>query len=582
MIGLLIASATPSTSCFAGIFGDSPYPVNAPAQYPVQPAAQELLLKVEPDVPVAKVDQRIFGSNLEWFNEAGGLASPNRALRDRLVTLAREQGISVQRFPGGILADYYHWVDGTGPRNSRPVRRHASDKGASANTFGSPEFFEFLGRTNSQGLITVNAGTGTAEEAAAWVRYANQPGNAQRTQDGFADPVGIKLWEVGNELYLPGNPTEQKITVTPEVYAERYLRFADAMRKADPSISVVAIGVAKSHVGPDTEYPDWTEKLLQRAADKIDMIAVHNAYFPMLYKVKQPRVEQVYPALWASPEAVDESLARLEELIARYEGKRPIGIAITEWGALYSLPRADPYWVDHVKTLGSGVYIARMLQVFMAHPRVQMANYFKFTDRSFMGWVDLNGQPKVPYWVFKLYAQNTGNIRVKSSMTPSSQTYNAPALAIMQAQSNVPELTQVVTRDAQSGRLYINLVNRSMSRQYTVNLSLNGLNATANGELLQVAGKEPTAHNGRDIPPEWPFRDEYDPYTTAAPNSIRIQSRLWKAGEPLRVAPFSVVTLVLDGAVKRSKINGAAIGRHASSALAAYKSKKLNNNNLSN
>lgn len=546
LITLLVGALVPGTSCFAGIFGDSPYPVNAPAEYPQQAVTQELQLNVDVDSEVAKVDHRVFGSNLEWFNEAGGLASPDRLLRDRLIMLAKGQGITVQRFPGGILADYYHWTDGTGPRGSRPVRRHASDKGSSANTFGSPEFFEFLRRTGSQGLITVNAGTGTADEAAAWVKYANQPGNAERMRDGIAEPVGIKLWEVGNELYLPGNPTEQKITVTPEIYAERYLRFSDAMHKADPSISVIAIGVAKSHIGPDTEFPNWTEKLLQRAADKIDMIAVHNAYFPMLYKVKQPKVNQVYPALWASPEAVDESLTRLEELIGRYEGKRHIGIAITEWGVLYSLPRADPYWVDHVKTLGSGVYIGRMLQVFMSHSRVKMANYFKFTDRSFMGWVDLNGQPKVPYWVFKLYAQNTGNIRVKSSITPS-KAYSTPTLAVMQAQSNVPEVTQIVTRDTKSGRLYINLVNRSLSQAYAIRLNLRGGYSVAKGEILQVSGDKPTDHNGHDIPPEWPFRDEYEPYTKAAPNSIRIQSKVWRAGESLRVPPFSVMTLVLNG-----------------------------------
>ncbi len=550
LLGVLLAGAIASPVCAAGFFGDSATAVNAPLDYPRQVAAQEIQLEIEAATTVAKVDHRIFGSNLEWFNEAGGLASPDAGLRDRLITLAREQSISVQRFPGGILADYYHWVDGTGPRNTRPVRRHASDSGSSANTFGSPEFFEFLRRTGAQGLITVNAGTGTAEEAAAWVEYANQPDHARRARDGFVKPIGIKLWEVGNELYLPGNPHEQKITVTPEVYAERFLRFAEAMRAADPSITVVAIGVAKSHIGPDTEFLDWTEKLLKRAADKIDMVAVHNAYFPMLYKVKQPRVSEVYPALWASPEAVDESLTALGQLIARHEGKRQIGIAITEWGALFSLPRADPYWVDHVKTLGSGVYIGRMLQVFMSHPRVQMANYFKFADRSFMGWVNLHGQPKVPYWVFKLYAQNTGDVRVKSSMS-APQTYSAPAIGVMKAQSNVPELTSVVTRDSKTGRLYVNLVNRSMSRIYHVRLNLKDFKPAASGEVLQVSGDEPTAHNGRDIPPEWPFREEYEPYTRAAPNSIRIQSIVWKKNELLRIPPFSVVTLVIDGSDSR-------------------------------
>lgn len=547
LFGVLLGITALSLSCIAETFSRASFSVNAPTQYSAVDAKQKLLLKVDAGEVISKIDHRIFGSNLEWFNNGGGFATPDRALRDRLLTLAKEQGVTVWRFPGGILADYYHWIDGTGSRNSRPVREHPTDDGSSANIFGSPEFFELLQRTNSQGLITVNAGTGTAKEAAAWVAYANQPDDARRAEDGFSKPIGIKLWEVGNELYLPGNPREKKVSVTPEVYARRYVRFAEAMRKVDPSIQVIAIGVAKSHVGPDTQYPDWTKTLLRLGADKIDMIAVHNAYFPMLYKVRQPRVDQVYPALWASPESVDRSLTRLEKLIADYEGKRHIGIAITEWGALYSLPRADPYWVDQVKTLGSGVYVGRMLQVFMSHPRVEMANYFKYTDHSFMGWVDLYGQPKVPYWVFKLYARNTGDVRVKSSITPP-RTYNVEALGIMEPQSDVPELTQMVTRSSETGKLYINLVNRSMKRQYTVNLQIKGCNPSVKGEVLEVSGKEPTAHNGPDIPPEWRkhWRAEYEPYTTAESHSIRIRSKAWKAGQPLNVPPFSVLTLVLD------------------------------------
>lgn len=518
---------------------------NAPARYPRVQAPRELVLEIDANSTLSRIDRRIFGTNLEWFNQAGGLANPDAAVRDRIVRLAREQQASVYRFPGGILADYYDWRDGIGPRSERPTRQHPSDNGSSRHTFGSPEFFELLRRTGAEGLITVNAGTGTPEQAAEWVAYANQANHPERARDGFPKPIGIKLWEIGNELYLPGNPQEKKITVTPEVYAARFIRFADAMRAVDPNITIVGIGVAKSHIGPDTEFPDWSDKLLKVAASKMDMLAVHNAYFPMLYKVRQPRVDQVYPALWASPEAVQESLVNLDALMTRYEGKRRIGVAITEWGALFSVPRADPYWVDHVKTLGTGVYIGRMLQVFMSNPRVQMANYFKFVDRSFMGWVDLNGEPKVPYWVFKLYAQNTGDTRVRSSMM-APETYSVPAFAIMKAQNNVPEVTQVVTRDSASGRLYVNLVNRSLSRVYSVRLNLKDYATADSGKVLLVTGKEPTAHNGRDIPPEWPYKPEYEPYTEAAPGSIRITSSTWKKGEAVSLPPFSVMTVVID------------------------------------
>lgn len=547
LLSLAFALASAACALAGGSMAHGVSNPNAPIQYARVAAPRELVLDVEAGATLSRIDRRIFGSNLEWFNQAGGLANPDAEIRNRLIGLARDHSASVYRFPGGILADYYDWKDGTGPRSERPMRQHPSDSGSSRHTFGSPEFFEFLKRTQSEGLITVNAGTGTPEEAAAWVAYANKPGHEQRTRDGFAQPAGIKLWEIGNELYLPGNPQEKKITIPPEVYAARFIRFADAMRAVDPSITIVGIGVSKSHIGPDTEFPDWSDKLLKVAASKMDMLAVHNAYFPMLYKVKQPRVDQVYPALWASPEAVGESLANLDALMNRYEGKRHIGIAITEWGALFSLPRADPYWVDHVKTLGTGVYVGRMLQVFMSNPRVQMANYFKFADRSFMGWVDLNAQPKVPYWVFKLYAQNTGDTRVKSSMT-APETYNTPALGIMKPQNNVPEVTQVVTRDSSSGRLYVNLVNRSLSRVYSVRLNLKGFKAEDKGEILSVSGKEPTAHNGRDIPPEWPHRPEYEPYTVAKPGSIRLNSAAWNKGDPVSIPPFSVLTVVIDPA----------------------------------
>jgi alpha-N-arabinofuranosidase len=387
-------------------------------------------------------------------------------------------------------------------------------------------------------------GTSTPHDAAAWVKYANDPGSVTRDKDGWSAPAGIKLWEVGNELYLPGNPGEVKITQTPDQYAAHFIEFADAMRAVDPSISVIAIGVAKSHKGPDTQFPDWTETLLHAAAAKIDMISVHNAYFPLLYNVQQPSVDVVYRALWAAPEAVNRSLSRLDELITRFEIGRRIGIAVTEWGMLFSLPGADPYWFDHVKTLGSGVYVARLLQVLIGQPRVKVANYFKFSDRSFMGWVGYSGKPKVPYWVFQLYAQATGERRVSASL--DSPTYDAAAIGVMLAEGGVPEVTVVATRDIKSQRLYINFVNRSMSNAHNVRLRIINESAARNGELRSVSASEPTAHNGVDMPPEWPIKSQCEPYTTAEPDPIRIASRPWSRREPILLPPFSVATLLLS------------------------------------
>ena len=523
----------------------SVYQVNAPRTYPVRISADVLACIVDPSQDLGQIDRRIFGTNLEWFNEGGGFASSNRDLRNKLVRLAREQSLSVFRFPGGTLADYYNWRDGIGPVSSRPVRRHPTDAGRSANVFGSPEIFALLRDTGAQGLITVNAGTSTPDAAAEWVKYANAPENKERLADGWARPIGVKLWEVGNELYLPGTPGEVKITQTPEDYSAHFIEFADAMRAVDPTITVVAIGVAKSGIGPDTPFPDWTEKLLKAAAAKIDMIAVHNAYFPLLYHVQQPPVEAVYPALWAAPEAVGRSLTKLSRLLSGFETGRSIGIALTEWGALFSLPipGGDPYWFDHVKTLGSGIYVARMLQVLTEQPRVRLANYFKFTDRSFMGWVGFNAQPKVPYWVFRLYAEATGKQRIAASL--ESPTYEIAAIGAVGAERGVAEVTAIATRDDESRSLFVNFVNRSLSTAYPIRLQVRGGFSAASGELRSISASEPTAHNGVDIPPEWPMKAEYEPYSTAKPGSIGIVSRQWSQQETLVLPPFSVATVIL-------------------------------------
>jgi hypothetical protein len=74
-------------------------------------------------------------------------------------------------------------------------------------------------------LITVNFGSGTPQEAAAWVRYAN-----------VVRGYGIRYWEIGNEMggeWEPGGPLN-----APD-YARRYIQFYEAMKAEDPTITVL-------------------------------------------------------------------------------------------------------------------------------------------------------------------------------------------------------------------------------------------------------------------------------------------------------------------------------------------------------
>src|SRR5262249_24784129 len=82
----------------------------------------------------------------------------------------------ITRFPGGSLSNNYHWRTNTTDNNTWTW---------------ATDFDEFAGvaqSINAQAFISVNYGTGTAQEAADWVRYSNITKN-----------YGFKYWEIGNE-----------------------------------------------------------------------------------------------------------------------------------------------------------------------------------------------------------------------------------------------------------------------------------------------------------------------------------------------------------------------------------------------
>lgn len=83
-------------------------------------------------------------------------------------------------------------------------------------------------------MVSVNYGTGTVQEAASWVRYAN-----------VTRKYGIGRWQVGNEN---SGAWEEGGAVSARQYATRYVQFAKAMKAVDPTIQVS---------GPLTPESDW-------------------------------------------------------------------------------------------------------------------------------------------------------------------------------------------------------------------------------------------------------------------------------------------------------------------------------------
>src|SRR6185437_14371372 len=126
-----------------------------------------------------------------WDYEYAAPASAGGGL-DQIQPLLQAAGISQLRYGGGSYADYYDWQTNTNIQNCLPDNATASftSSCASSDSLDFSQFSQQARAVGAQSFVTVNYGSGTPAEAAAWVAQAKStPGQ------------GVARWEVGNENY---------------------------------------------------------------------------------------------------------------------------------------------------------------------------------------------------------------------------------------------------------------------------------------------------------------------------------------------------------------------------------------------
>ncbi len=250
--------------------------------------------------------------------------------------LLQQAGIRMLRYPGGSYGDIYNWQDNTAP---------------GGYVAPGTDFDSFMGtvtKIGAQPILIANYGTGTPQEAADWVRYAN-------ITKGYGD----KYWEIGNETYGNGYygsgwEADNHASKSPATYAQNVIQYADAMKAVDPSIKIGAVltlpGNWPDSVVASGDSGDWNKIVLSTAGSAIDFVIVH------LYPSSS-----IGPAVLNVPDQVPGELAQLRQEIDQYAGANGpnIGVAMTETdsnndmdtqpGALYA---ADTY----MTSLENGVF----------------------------------------------------------------------------------------------------------------------------------------------------------------------------------------------------------------------------------
>jgi alpha-N-arabinofuranosidase len=452
----------------------------------------EAQVAVEADHDLRPVPRTLFGMATEWIWDGNGMWNSGRkSLDPELIQLTKDLGTTLLRFPGGLFADYYHWRDGIGAQGGRrKTLSMPGDHDGSVHNFGTDEALAFADQTGSRLLITVNAGTGTAEEAADWVRYVNRSGRR------------VDYWEVGNELYVKmGAAAFSKATMTPEQYAGKFVQFAQAMRAVDPGIKIGAIGDENYGALSPRAYGDWTAKVLAIAGKDMDFLSIHNGYSPVLFQDKGQSFRKIYAAMLAAPLEVRDSLDAASRKIAALGPERDghIRLAVTEWGP-YFQENPSGRFVDHVKTLGSALYVAAAMKIFLESPKMDVATGFKLSDELFQGWIGKrNGHwtPKAPYYALQLYTHHFGNVLVASKT--QAPTYDSQPAGLVDALSNVPYLDVVSSRSDDHRTLYVMAVNKHFDSSIQARISISGHRPTGGGTAWTLNGTGIDANTGTQL-----------------------------------------------------------------------------------
>ena len=197
--------------------------------------------------------------------------------------LLRTAGLRLLRYPGGSWADEYDWANDTDTS--------ACNGAATSCAAYDPLTFDAISKNakaaGASTFITVNYGSGTPAEAAAWVAYVR----ARSTSHDVA------LWEVGNESYscyevndhLADSPTfvsgyVPDGTVCPPTsamaksYAVNALPYLEAMKRVGPT---GRIGVPWAFSGTEakgagvSDAPIWDSTVLGALGKDIGFVDAH-------------------------------------------------------------------------------------------------------------------------------------------------------------------------------------------------------------------------------------------------------------------------------------------------------------------
>ena len=460
-------------------------------------AANEANIRLLPSDESPVIVKEIYGQFAEHLGTCiyGGLwvgedsPIPNtRGYRNDVLNALKELHIPVLRWPGGCFADEYHWMDGIGPRESRP-RMVNNNWGGTVedNSFGTHDFFDLCEILGCEPYLSGNVGSGSVEELAKWVEYITAeegPMATLRKKNGREKPWRLKYLGVGNESWGCGG------NFRPEYYADVYRRYQTYCRDYDGNkLYKIASGAS------DYDY-NWTEVLMRNAGRFMDGISLH--YYTVLgWSGRKGSAIDFTPEdyYWTLGKCLEvkDVVKRHCDIMDKYDSKKRVGLLVDEWGTWWDEePGTVRGHLYQQNSMRDAMVAALSLNVFHRFTdRVKMANIAQIAN-VLQSMVLTKGDKMVltpTYYIFKMYLPHQDARLIPMNVaTPMIRARDGRQVPVVDATASVKD-----------GKTSISLVNTDLNQPAEIVIDLAGISAKKiSGEIL--TSQKITDYNDFDHP----------------------------------------------------------------------------------
>jgi len=454
--------------------------------FPIFTTAQNRII-INTDSGKEKISRHIYGHFSEhlgrciyggyWVGENSAIPNTN-GIRNDVVDALREIDIPNLRWPGGCFADEYHWMDGIGPRESRPTMINTHWGGVTEdNSFGTHEFMELCNQLDAEPVICGNLGSGTVKEMSQWVEYLNSdnvsPMTDLRKINGNEQPWGVKYWGLGNENWGCGG------SMTPEYYANEMRRYSTYTKNyGDNKLYRIACG-------PSGADYHWMETLMKNGnpGRSFQGISLHYYTVCRSWGDKSSAAdfdESDYFSTMSKTLFMDELLKKHINIMDRYDPENRVGLFVDEWGNWHNVePGTNPGFLYQQNSLRDAMVAAVNLDLFNKYcRRVKMANIAQTVNvlQAMILTKDDEIVRTPSFYVFKMYKVHHDATLLPVDVESELYTYNKESIRAI----------SVSASKADNGTINITLSNINPGKAIKVDCELRGKENIKNkkGEII--------------------------------------------------------------------------------------------------